>query len=123
MAVMSALGQGMLDHVAGGCLSVSSCHNNDFHIFGRDRENVPGDLHGDRTGESGASAAGLPQDRAGQLAGCDREYGLDLIRFFHGVHRLPLPLPAGQVFCICSAPPAKCPAFEELIVNCNYCAF
>ena len=82
----------MFDHVAGGRLSVSSCHNNDFHIFGRDRENVPGDLHGDRTGESGASAAGLPQDRAGQLTGCNREYGLNLIRFFHCVHRFPLPM-------------------------------
>ena len=92
MAVMSALGKGMFDHVAGGRLSVSYCHNNDFHIFGGDRENIPGDLHGDRTGKGSASAAGLPQDRAGQLTGCNREYGLNLIRFFHCVHRFPLPM-------------------------------
>ena len=83
VAVMSGFGKDMLDHIAGGGLSVGSCHYYDLHVPGGNREDIFGDLHCDSARKSCSAASGFPQDCPGEFTGRDRKYGLYLIRFFH----------------------------------------
>ena len=76
-------GQCVIDHVAGGGLSVCSGHDHDLHSLGYRRKNVSGKLHRDDARYGRAAAAGLSEERTGRFAGRDRQHCLESIWSFH----------------------------------------